>query len=61
MATFMWCQVRGLGVEADSLGGVDAVSSRSRRFWVDVFGCVNERASNVAVRQPEFHVAVCGA
>ena len=30
-------------------------------FWVDVFGCVNERASNVAVRQPEFHVAVMEA
>jgi len=30
-------------------------------FWVDVIGCVNERASNVAVLQPEFHVAVCGS
>ena len=27
-------------------------------FWVDVFGCVNERVSNVAVLRPQFHVAV---
>ena len=29
-------------------------------FRVDVIGCVNKRALKVAVRRPEFHVAVCG-
>jgi len=29
-------------------------------FQVDVFGCVNERWSNVAVLPPQFHTAVMG-